>query len=50
VIHVSGVSLATCNGGMSLYHVRFAIIAYLLRSSWLSCGLTFALSDVSMEL
>jgi hypothetical protein len=48
VVHVSGTSLATCYCGMSLWCVRFATIAYLLRSSWLGGGLAFTLEDVSI--
>jgi hypothetical protein len=45
VVHVSGISLALSYCGMSLLVVRFATIAYLLWSSWLSGGLAFALED-----
>ena len=48
MVHVSGISLATCYCGMSLWYVRFATMAYLLWSSWLSGGLAFALEDVSI--
>ena len=50
MVDVSGMSLATSICGMSLLVVRFATIAYLLWSSWLSGGLAFALEDVSMKL
>jgi hypothetical protein len=48
VVYVSGISLCDTLLWHVLWCVRFATIAYLLRSSWLSGGLAFTLEDVSI--